>query len=437
MEWGNPTHSSARNPFSLFFPFFSSDHACLVTKLCPLSYVYEVATTLWNIKMTFFTRFHTFARPLLSPLHQNGGRGIMTRIGMNACSHSSVAEASDLECDAVHDDVKAAEKDNALCFAVSQLASEFSKETMLSLQKFFGVRRRAHVISTGSLKLDLALGIGGLPKGRVVEIYGREAAGKTTLALQIIKEAQKLGGYCAYLDVENALDYSLMESMGINTENLLVSHPDCAENLLSMVDTLTKSGAVDVIVIDSVAALVPKCELEQLGVGTKRDLQSRMMTQALRKIHSSLSHSQTLIVFINQIRFSPKSDKECGSMEEVTCGGNALRFYAAVRLRLSRMRLIKTEDKVEGVLICAQVVKNKLASATVKKAELGIKFGRGFWHESEVLDLACEHGIIVKDEGSYYIEGESFNTRETAELFLAKNDAICDKLIMDVRRLYF
>ncbi|WVZ06196.1 hypothetical protein V8G54_019542 [Vigna mungo] len=346
------------------------------------------------------------------------------------------AEASDLECDVTRDDVKAAERANALCMAVSQLASEFSKESMLSLQKFFGVRR-ARVISTGSLKLDLALGIGGLPKGRIVEIYGREAAGKTTLALQIIREAQKLGGYCAYLDVENALDFSLVESIGVNTENLLVSHPDCAENLLSMVDTLTKSGAVDVIVIDSVAALIPKCELDQLGVSPKRDYQSRMMTQALRKIHYSLSHSQTLIIFINQIRLSSKSVKDHGSVEEVTCGGNALRFYAAVRLRLSRIRLIKTEDKVEGVLICAQVVKNKLAPAATKRAELGIKFGRGFCHESEVLDLACEHGIIVKDEGSYIIEGGIFDSREAAELFLAQNDAICDKLVKDMRRLYF
>ncbi|XP_061363003.1 DNA repair protein recA homolog 2, mitochondrial isoform X4 [Gastrolobium bilobum] len=394
--------------------------------------------------MPFLTRLYVFARPLLSssllyPSHQNRGREIMTRIGMNACTLYSAAEASDLECDETRDDVRAAEKDNALCLAVSQLASEFSKESMLSLHKFFGVRR-AHVISTGSLKLDLALGIGGLPKGRIVEIYGREAAGKTTLALQIIKEAQKLGGYCAYLDVENALDLSLVESIGVNTENLLVSHPDCAENLLSMVDTLTKSGAVDVIVVDSVAALVPKCELDQLGVGTKQDLQSRMMTQALRKIHYSLSRSQTLIIFVNQVKakpYYPKSVKGCGSMEEVTCGGNTLRFYAAVRLRLSRMGLMKTEDKVEGLLVCVQVIKNKLAPAAKKKAELGIKFGRGFCHESEVLDLACEHGIIVKDEGSYFIEGETFNSREAAEMFLSKNDGVCDKLVMDLRRLYF
>ncbi|XP_057438024.1 DNA repair protein recA homolog 2, mitochondrial isoform X2 [Lotus japonicus] len=382
-----------------------------------------------------------FLRPFLSSSllchsHQNRIGEIVTRIRLNARLLSSAAEASDLECDELYDDVKAAERKKTLCLAVSQLASEFSRESMLSPQKFFGVRQ-ARVVSTGSLKLDLALGIGGLPKGRIIEIYGREAAGKTTLALQIIKEAQKLGGYCAYLDVENALDLSLVESIGVNTENLLVPHPDCAENLLSMVDTLTKSGAVDVIVVDSVAALVPKCELDQLGVSTRKDLHSQMMTQALRKIHYSLSHSQTILIFVNQIRFSSKAFSGRGSMEEVTCGGNALRFYAAVRLRLSRLGLIKTEDKVEGTQICVQVVKNKLAPATMKKAELGIKFGRGFCHESEVFDLACDHGIIIKDEGSYLIEGETFSSREAAELFLAKNEGVCDKLIMDIRRFYF
>ncbi|QHO44821.1 DNA repair protein recA homolog 2, mitochondrial isoform X1 [Arachis hypogaea] len=405
--------------------------------------------------MAFLTRLHSFARPFSSLLstsrqvslsntkllklpRKSGGRAIMTKIGMNMCSLSPAVstEASDLEFEVIHDDVKATEKDDALRLAVSQLANEFSEESMLSLQKFFGVRR-AQVISTGSLKLDIALGMGGLPKGRIVEIYGREAAGKTTLALQVIKEAQKHGGYCAYLDVENALDASLVESIGVNTEKLLVSHPDCAENVLSMVDTLTKSGAVDVIVIDSVAALLPKRELDQLGVSTKLDLQPRLMTQALRKIQYSLSHSQTLIIFVNQIRFSPKSAKGCGPAEEVTCGGNALRFYAAVRLRLSRMGLIKTDDKVEGLRVCVQVAKNKLAPAALKKAELGIKFGGGFCQEAEVLDLACEHGMIVKDEESYLIEGNTFDTRKAAEVHLAEDDSVFDKLVRDLRRLYF
>ncbi|MED6146955.1 hypothetical protein PIB30_039554 [Stylosanthes scabra] len=391
--------------------------------------------------MAFLTRLHSFARPfssLLSTSRQSGGREIMTKIGMNASSFSPAvsAEASDLEFEVTHDDVKASEKNDALRLAVSQLASEFSNESMLSLQKFFGVRR-AQVISTGSLKLDIALGMGGLPKGRIVEIYGQEAAGKTTLALQVIKEAQKRGGYCAYLDVENALDTSLVESIGVNTKELLVSQPDCAENVLSMVDTLTKSGAVDVIVVDSVAALLPKCELDQLGISTEPDLQSQLMTQALRKIQYSLSHSKTLIIFVNQVRFSPKSAKGCGPAEEVTCGGNALRFYAAVRLRLSRMGLMKTEDKVEGLRVCVQVAKNKLAPAALKKAELGIKFGGGFCCEAEVLDLACEHGMVVKDAENYLIEGNTFHTRKAAEVYLAENDTVFDKLVMDLRKLYF
>ncbi|XP_054817052.1 DNA repair protein recA homolog 2, mitochondrial [Prosopis cineraria] len=398
--------------------------------------------------MSFLTRLNTLARPLCSSLFcisrqamgiQNyciGGRDAITRMGMKTCSLPSVVEeASDLECDQIHEDVKATEKDSALRLAVSQLANEFTRESMLSLQKFF-CTRRAPVISTGSLKLDLALGVGGLPKGRIVEIYGREAAGKTTLALQVIKEAQKLGGYCAYLDVENALDFSLVESIGVNTENILVSHPDCAENLLSMVDTLTKSGAVDVIVIDSVAALVPKRELDQLGIGCEQDSLKKLLTQALRKIHYSLSHSQTLIIFIDQVRLRPKSGQACGPVEEVTCGGNALGFHAAVRMRLSRMRLLKSEDQAEGLAICVQVLKNKLAPA-MKKVELGIKFGRGFCLEAEVLELACEYGAIIKQGDSYLIEGLAFDSKLAAQRYLAENDEILDKLVVDLRRALF
>ncbi|KAJ6778660.1 DNA REPAIR PROTEIN RECA-like protein 2 MITOCHONDRIAL [Salix koriyanagi] len=287
-------------------------------------------------------RFNSFARfrfsSLLHSLSQNG-RDAITLTGRNDRSLSSVA--SDFEPDELHDDGEAKQKDNALRLALTHLAGEFGRESMLSLQRFFN-SRRAPVISTGSLKLDLALGIGGLPKGRMVEIYGQEASGKTTLALHIIKEAQKLGGYCAYLDVENAMDPSLPESMGINTENFLISRPDCAENLLSVVNTLTKSGSVDVIVVDSVAALVPQREIDTAVGGTFEDIQSRIMTQALRKINYSLCQSQTLIIFLNQVRKSLKS----GRAEEVTCGGNALKFYSAVRLRLNRTRLLKTKDRV-------------------------------------------------------------------------------------------
>uniref|UniRef100_A0A5B6YIK0 Uncharacterized protein n=1 Tax=Davidia involucrata TaxID=16924 RepID=A0A5B6YIK0_DAVIN len=348
---------------------------------------------------------------------------------------SSAVEASEFECDELHDDVKATKKETALRLALSQLSGDFGKESMLSVQRFFR-SRRAPVISTGSLKLDLALGIGGLPKGRMVEIYGREASGKTTLALHIIKEAQKLGGYCAYLDVENAMDPLLAESMGVDTENLLISQPDSAENLLSVVDTLTKSGSIDVIVVDSVAALVPQCELDFRISGTYEDIQSQIMTQALRKIHYSLCHSGTLIIFVNQVRSNLRSGQGFGHRDEVTCGGNALRFYAAIRMRTIKTGLLKVEDEVTGIGICVQVVKNKLAPA-MKKAELGIHFGRGICCESEVLDLACEHGVILKEGSSYFIEGEVLNNRQEAERHLTNTDGVLDTVVKTLRSQLF
>ncbi|KAL9373800.1 hypothetical protein Peur_033420 [Populus x canadensis] len=382
-------------------------------------------------------RFNSFARfrlsSLLPSLYQNG-RNATTFTGRNDHSLSSVV--SDFEPDELHDDGEAKQKDNALRLALTQLAGEFGRESMLSLQRFFN-SRRAPVISTGSLKLDLALGIGGLPKGRMVEIYGKEASGKTTLALHIIKEAQKLGGYCAYLDVENAMDPLLPESMGINTENLLISHPDCAENLLSVVDTLTKSGSVDVIVVDSafflqVAALVPQREIDTVVGGTFEDIQSQLMTQALRKINYSLCQSQTLIIFLNQVRKSLKS----GRAEEVTCGGNALKFYSAVRLRMIRTRLLKTEDRITGLGVCAQVVKNKLAPA-MTKAELEIQFGRGFCSESEVLELACEQSLIKKEGSSYVIGRKVFRNERVAEQYLMENEGVHDQIVAKLREKLF
>ncbi|XP_062004128.1 DNA repair protein recA homolog 2, mitochondrial [Rosa rugosa] len=344
-------------------------------------------------------------------------------------------ECATLDYDDNDDDGRAREKDAALHLALSRLSGDFGHESMLSLPRFFR-SRRAPVISTGSLKLDIALGTGGLPKGRIVEIYGQEASGKTTLALHIVKEAQKLGGYCAYLDVENALDPSLAESMGVNTENLLISHPNSAENVLNVVDTLTKSGSLDVIVVDSVAALVPQCELDVAIGSAYPDAQSRIMTQALRKIHSSLSHSQALVVFINQVRSSPNSGQGFGPVDEVTCGGNALRFYAAVRLRIKRTQLLKTEDQITGLGISVQVVKNKLALA-MKKADLGIQFGRGLCCESEVLQLACEHGVIAKDGSNYHIGRKVFSNVHSAEQYLAKNDDILNKIVRILRQTLF
>ncbi|KAJ4830980.1 hypothetical protein Tsubulata_009298 [Turnera subulata] len=376
--------------------------------------------------------------PILPSFFQNGGgirrrrrRDIITFTARRVHQLSSIG----FEPDELHDEVRVAEKDSALRLALTQLSGEFGRESMLSLQRFFK-SRRAPVISTGSLKLDLALGVGGLPKGRMVEIYGREASGKTTLALHVIREAQKRGGYCAYLDVENAMDPSLAASIGVNRENLLICPPDSAENLLSMVDTLTKSGSIDVIVVDSVAALLPQSEIDREIGCTFEDAQSRIMTQALRKIYPSLCQSRTLILFLNQVRSGVKSGNPFGRAEEVTCGGNALKFYSAIRLRMIRTELRKTGEKVTGLNLNVEVVKNKLAPA-MKKAELGIHFGKGLCQESEVLELACENGIIAKEGSKYFIEGEILGDEHEAEQYLAANEQVLDRVVTTLRRELF
>ncbi|KAH9610906.1 hypothetical protein KSS87_015501 [Heliosperma pusillum] len=414
-----------------------------------------------------------------------------------------LVDSSDFECDTLVDDGKVKKNDTQLHVALTQLASEFGKECRLSLSNFF-TPRCASVISTGSLKLDVVLGVGGLPKGRMVEIYGKEASGKTTLALHIIKEAQKLGGcylslkrrtkalrgqgneaqgegaclfdarhrinfgqqtpfrgkevnlgimgkrngitkdldekdmkrYCAYLDAENAMDPILAEAMGVNTENLLLSCPDSAENMLNVVDTLTQSGSLDVIVVDSVAALLPQLELDG-DIGTcKGGALSNIMTKALRRIHYSLCRSNTLIVFLNQVRYNANSNRSLGPKGEVTCGGNALGFYAAVRLRTSRIGLLKTNDKATGVEICVQVVKNKLAPS-MKSAELAIKFGKGLCFEPEVLEMALDQGLIVKEGSSYWIEGEVLSSKPAAERYLAENQEVSERLVTDLRSQLF
>ncbi|GMH08146.1 hypothetical protein Nepgr_009986 [Nepenthes gracilis] len=362
-------------------------------------------------KMDFYKRhllqslnFSSFRRYFLpSFIPRNGNGASITHCGMQTSCLSNTADVLEFDCDELLDDGKAVEKHTALHLALSRLT---------------------------------ALGIGGLPKGRMVEIYGKEASGKTTLALHIIKEAQKLGGYCAYLDVENAMDPLLAESVGVDADDLLISRPDSAENMLNVVDTLTKSASVDVIVVDSVAALVPQCELEAPIGSIKGCMQSQVMTKALRKIQYSLCQSKTLIIFLNQVRFNPRSNEGLGHMDEVTCGGNALKFYAAVRLRISRIGLLKTEEKIHGLGICIQVVKNKLAPA-MKKAELEIQFGRGIRCESEVLGLALEHGLVLKEGNSYFIEGEVFSNKQAAERYLSENEGILDKMVSSLRSLLF
>ncbi|CAN1319513.1 DNA repair protein recA homolog 2, mitochondrial [Linum perenne] len=260
---------------------------------------------------------------------QNGRRYLTSGCrGKAPASYCSLAGVPQFEFDEVTDNGKASKKDYALRLALSQLDSETGGESMSFQQRFFS-SRNAPVISTGSLRLDLALGNGGLPKGRMVEIYGQESSGKTILALHIIK---------------NALDSSIVEAVGVNTDNLLISPPDSAENMLSMVNTLTKSGSVDVIVVDSVAALVPQLEINGMIGSYDGDIQSRIMNQALRRIHYSLCHCHTLIVFLNQVVFL------LIHAEEVTCAGNALKFYSAVRLRMRRKKLLKNDERVTHLL---------------------------------------------------------------------------------------
>lgn len=393
-------------------------------------------------KIPFFIKSLGFSNVFRSSLlssyiqQQNRQSRRITWSRISSYYFPSAVEVSDLEDDKLHDDTKAAEKHTALHSALSKLAGDYDGEAMLFLQRFFGARVKP-VVSTGSLKLDLALGIGGLPKGRIVEIYGHEASGKTTLALNIVKEAQKLGGYCAYLDVENALDPLLLEVVGVDTKNLLISQPNSAENLLSIVDTLTKSGAVDVIVVDSVAALIPQREIMGSISDDVVETLSQIMTRALRKIHFSLCRSETLIIFINQVRSNLKSRQEgLRNVNEVTCGGNALPFYSAVRMRIARKGLLKTQDKVTGLEICVEVIKNKLAPA-MKKAELEIEFGRGISRASEVLELACEHGVVLKEGNCYFIDGEVVNSKLEALTYLNQNEKICDKLVKILRRQLF
>nr|CAD1828377.1 unnamed protein product [Ananas comosus var. bracteatus] len=244
-------------------------------------------------------------------------------------------------------------------------------------------------------------------QGRIVEIFGKEASGKTTLALHIVKEAQKIGGCCAYFDVENALNPSFAESIGINTGNLLIARPDSAENSLSIVNTLVNSGSVDVIVVDSVAALVPKCELDGII-----DLNSE------------------------DVRANLRSNQSVGEKNEVACGGNALKFYAAIRMRISRKGLLQTEDKITGVGISVQIVKNKLAPS-MKKATLDIQFGKGICHEAEILEMASLHGIILREGGGYWIKGSFFKDQAEAEHFLSENSTVADELVNNLRSQLF
>ena len=290
------------------------------------------------------------------------------------------------------------EKAKALETALSQIERQFGKGTIMRLGE--ESRVPVEVVSTGSLALDSALGVGGYPRGRVIEIYGPESSGKTTLALHAVAEAQRMGGTCAFIDAEHALDVNYAEKLGVKIEDLLISQPDSGEQALEIVDMLTRSGAIDMIVVDSVAALTPKAELEGDMGDSHMGLQARLMSQALRKLTSSISRSKTMVIFINQIRM--KIGVMFGN-PETTTGGNALKFYASVRLDVRRIGAVKKGDEVIGNETRVKVVKNKV-SPPFKSAEFTIMYGEGVSHAGEVLDLGVTYDL-VKKSGAWYAVG--------------------------------
>ena len=324
------------------------------------------------------------------------------------------------------------DRERALDLAVSQIEKQFGKGSIMKLGEG-AIIRDIPTISTGSLSLDLALGIGGLPRGRVVEIYGPEASGKTTMALQVVAQAQKEGGTCAYIDAEHALDMGYAQKLGVKADELLVSQPDNGEQALEITDTLVRSSAVDVIVIDSVAALVPRAEIEGEMGEPQMGLQARLMSQALRKLAGSISRSRTLVVFINQIRM--KIGVMFGN-PETTTGGNALKFYASVRLDIRRTGAVKQGEEVVGNRTKVKVVKNKVAPP-FKEAEFDILYGSGVSKEGELIDIGADQGIIEKSGAWYSFAGERIGQgRENAKEYLKEHPEVTREIEVKVREKF-
>ncbi len=320
-------------------------------------------------------------------------------------------------------------KSKALDLALSQIEKQFGKGSIMKLGEQ-AIEADLSVVSTGSLGLDLALGAGGLPRGRVVEIYGPESSGKTTLALECIAEAQKRGGVCAFIDAEHALDAAYARKLGVVVEDLLISQPDNGEQALEIVETLVQSGAIDVLVIDSVAALVPRAEIEGEMGEPQMGLQARLMSQALRKLTSIISRSRTIVIFINQIRM--KIGVMFGN-PETTTGGNALKFYSSIRIDIRRIGTIKTATEVIGSRTKVKVVKNKVAPP-FREAEFDILYGSGISKEGELVDLAVEHAVIEKLGAWYSYNGERIGQgRENARDLLKANPTLADEIEAKVR----
>ncbi|MFY9613306.1 MAG: recombinase RecA [Tissierellaceae bacterium] len=314
------------------------------------------------------------------------------------------------------------EKRKALNLTLNQIEKQFGKGSVMLLGD--GAKLDLDVISTGSLDLDIALGIGGVPRGRIIEIFGPESSGKTTLALHIVAEAQKDGGIAAFIDAEHALDPSYAKNLGVDIENLIISQPDTGEQALEITEALVRSGAVDIVVVDSVAALVPKAEIEGEMGDSHMGLQARLMSQALRKLAGSINKSNTTVIFINQLR------EKIGVMfgnPETTTGGRALKFYASVRLDVRRVETIKQGDEILGNRTRVKVVKNKVAPP-FKQAEFDIMYGKGISKEGNIVDAGVSAGIIKK-AGSWFSYGEhKFQGRENAKDFFAENPDLREEI---------
>jgi recombination protein RecA len=322
------------------------------------------------------------------------------------------------------------DKSKALDAALSQIERSFGKGSIMRLGKNMAAMD-VDTVSTGSLGLDIALGIGGLPRGRVVEIYGPESSGKTTLALHCLAEAQKKGGICAFIDAEHALDPIYARKLGVNVDDLLISQPDAGEQALEIADTLVRSGAVDILVIDSVAALVPRAELEGEMGDSQPGLQARLMSQALRKLTASINRSNTMVIFINQIRM--KIGVMYGS-PETTTGGHALKFYASVRLDIRRVGAIKDRDETVGNQTRVKVVKNKLAPP-FKTVEFDIMYGEGVSKAGELVDLGIKAGVVEKSGAWFSFDSQRIGQgRENAKTFLKNNPDIAGKIETAIRQ---
>lgn len=322
------------------------------------------------------------------------------------------------------------DKLKSLNAAISQIEKNFGKGSIMKMGKDGPVMTSIEAISTGSLNLDIALGIGGLPKGRIIEIYGPESSGKTTLALQTIAEAQKKGGVCAFVDAEHALDTDYAKKLGVNVDDMLISQPDAGEQALEITDTLVRSGAVDIVVVDSVAALTPRAELEGDMGDSHMGLQARLMSQALRKLTGSISRTNCMVIFINQIRM--KIGVMFGS-PETTTGGNALKFYASVRLDIRRIGALKDKEEIIGNQTRVKVVKNKVAPP-FKQVEFDIMYGEGISYTGEILDLGVKLDLIEKSGSWYSYNSERIGQgRDNSKKWLSEHPDIMLELDQKIR----